>query len=138
MRTRARDGREERHHALLPCWSARSEHDLTAESLGFPAATAALAKALAQPVQDFEARQVAMARYGRYGFEAAAVTGMFGTVSLPPEGVARTAELRFGHPYAVVAVATDTRPDGARGPWHGVPVFSAWVAEPEELPDADA
>ncbi|CCH18102.1 hypothetical protein [Micromonospora lupini] len=138
VRTRARDGREERHSAVLPCWSARSEHDLTAESLGFPAATAALAGALDQPVQGFEARQVAMARYGRYGFEAAAVTGMFGTVSLPPEGVARTAELRFGHPYAVVAVATDTRADGVTGPWHGVPVFSAWVTEPDDLPDADA
>ncbi|MEU5910346.1 hypothetical protein [Micromonospora sp. NPDC047527] len=136
VRTRARDGREERHSAVLPCWSARSEHDLTAESLGFPAATAALARALAQPAQGFEARQVAMARYDRYGFEAAAVTGMFGTVSLPPEGVARTAELRFGHPYAVVAVATERRPDGTTGPWHGVPVFSAWVAEPEELSDA--
>ncbi|MFG3557024.1 hypothetical protein ACGGAQ_21825 [Micromonospora sp. NPDC047557] len=137
VRTRARDGREERHSAVLPCWSARSEHDLTAEPLGFPAATAALAGALAQPVQGFEARQVAMARYGRYGFEAAAVTGMFGTVSLPPEGVARTAELRFGHPYAVVAVATDSRADGVTGPWHGVPVFSAWVTEPDDLPDAD-
>ncbi|MFF0316371.1 hypothetical protein ACFYPH_17290 [Micromonospora sp. NPDC005252] len=138
VRTRARDGREERHSAVLPCWSARSEHDLTAEPLGFPAATAALAGALAQPVQGFEARQVAMARYGRYGFEAAAVTGMFGTVSLPPEGVARTAELRFGHPYAVVAVATDSRADGVTGRWHGVPVFSAWVTEPDDLPDADA
>ncbi|GAA2185775.1 hypothetical protein [Micromonospora lupini] len=136
VRTRARDGREERHSAVLPCWSARSEHDLTSESLGFPAATAALAGALDQPVQGFEARQVAMARYGRYGFEAAAVTGMFGTVSLPPEGVARTAELRFGHPYAVVAVATDTRADGVTGPWHGVPAFSAWVTEPDDLPDA--
>ncbi|MEU0548593.1 hypothetical protein [Micromonospora sp. NPDC005979] len=137
VRTRARDGREERHQAVLPCWSARSEHDLTAETLGFEAAVVTLARALGQPVQGFEAGQVAMARYGRYGFEAAAVTGMFGTVSLPPEGVARTAELRFGHPYAVVAVATDSRADGSAGPWHGVPVFSAWVAEPEELPDAE-
>ncbi|MET8369545.1 hypothetical protein ACPXB1_14105 [Micromonospora sp. DT68] len=137
VRTRARDGREERHSAVLPCWSARSDHDLTPESLGFPAATAALARALGQPVRGFEARQVAMARYDRYGFEAAAVTGMFGTVSLPPEGVARIAELRFGHPYAVVAVATDTRAGGAGGSsWHGVPVFSAWVAEPEDLSGA--
>ncbi|GAB3938127.1 hypothetical protein GCM10027614_17600 [Micromonospora vulcania] len=138
VRTRARNGREERHEALLPCWSARSEQELTASALGFPAATAALATALDRPVQGFEARQVAMARYGRYGFEAAAVTGMFGVVSLPPEGIARTAELRFGHPYAVVAVATDTRADGGTGPWHGVPVFSAWVAEPEELPEAES
>ncbi|MEU1646910.1 hypothetical protein ABZ422_23535 [Micromonospora zamorensis] len=138
VRTRARDGREERHNAVLPCWSARSEHDLTAPTLGFKAASTMLAKALAQPIESFDARQVAMARFGRYGFEAAAVTGMFGLTSLPPEGVARTAELRFGHPYAVVAVATDTRADGVTGPWHGVPVFSAWVTEPDELPEADA
>ncbi|MEV4658595.1 hypothetical protein [Micromonospora sp. NPDC049301] len=138
VRTRARDGREERHTALLPCWSARSEHDLTAPALGFPAASAAVATALALPVQDFEARQAAMARYGRYGFEAAAVTGMFELTSMPPEGVARVAELRFAHPYAVVAVATDKRADGATGSWHGVPVFSGWVTEPEELPEADA
>ncbi|RLP97407.1 hypothetical protein [Micromonospora sp. CV4] len=138
VRTRARDGREERHTALLPCWSARSEHDLSAPALGFAAASAALATALALPVQDFEARQAAMARFGRYGFEAAAVTGMFELTSMPPEGVVRTAELRFGHPYAVVAVATDKRADGATGPWHGVPVFSGWVTEPEELPEVDA
>ncbi|MDG4809694.1 hypothetical protein O7634_23330 [Micromonospora sp. WMMD1120] len=135
-RTRARDGREERHHALLPCWSARNDHDLSAPALGFPAASATLARALAVPVRAFEARQTAVARFDRYGFEAAAVTGMFGMVSLPPEGLVRTAELRFAHPYAVVAVATDTRADGGTGPWHGVPVFSAWVAEPEDLPDA--
>ncbi|MEU8015546.1 hypothetical protein AB0B74_06225 [Micromonospora parva] len=138
VRTRARDGREERHHAVLPCWSARSEHDLTAAVLGFPAASATLAKTLALPIENVEARQTAVARFDRYGFEAAAVTGMFGLTSLPPEGVARTAELRFGHPYAVVAVATDSRGDGVTGPWHGVPVFSAWVAEPEDVPEADA
>ncbi|MDG4781017.1 hypothetical protein O7614_15325 [Micromonospora sp. WMMD961] len=138
VRTRARDGREERHHAVLPCWSARSDHDLAAPTLGFPAATATLARALATPVDRFEARQSAVARFDRYGFEAAAVTGMFGLVSLPPEGVARTAELRFGHPYAVVAVATDTGADGVTGPWHGLPVFSAWISEPEDLSEADA
>ncbi|MEU8087493.1 hypothetical protein AB0B57_28280 [Micromonospora sp. NPDC049101] len=136
VRTRAPDGREERHQAILPCWSARGEHDLSAPALGFPAATLALAKALARPVRGFEARQTAVARYDRYGFEAAAVTGMFGLVSLPPEGLARTAELRFGHPYAVVAVATDTRADGTTGPWHGVPVFSAWITDPEDLDDS--
>ncbi|PZF96428.1 hypothetical protein [Micromonospora deserti] len=130
IRTRAPDGREERHTALLPCWSARSEHDLSDPRLGFAAVNRALTRSGL-----FEARQAAMARYGRYGFEAAAVTGHFDLVSLPPEGVARIAELRFGHPYAVVALATDRRP-GA--PWHGVPVFSAWVADPEELPESDA
>ncbi|SCL27907.1 hypothetical protein GA0070624_3590 [Micromonospora rhizosphaerae] len=127
VRTRARGGREERHTAVLPCWSARNQHDLTAPGLGF----SAVIRALTGEGTQLEARQAAMARYGRYGFEAAAVTAAFALVSLEPEGVARTAELRFGHPYAVVAVATDGRGDD-RGPWHGVPVFSAWVAEPEE------
>ncbi|MDH6461921.1 hypothetical protein M2302_002096 [Micromonospora sp. A200] len=128
VHTRAPDGREERHTAVLPCWSARDEHDLTAPALGFPAVVRTLGGLLGEPTPRLEARQAAMARYGRYGFEAAAVTAAFALASLAPEGVARTAELRFGHPYAVVAVATDR--DG--GPWHGVPVFSAWVAEPEE------
>ncbi|MFI9638981.1 hypothetical protein ACIG87_02780 [Micromonospora sp. NPDC051925] len=135
VRTYARDGREERHHAVLPCWSAQDEHDLTAPGLGFPALARSLGGLLGTEV-GVEARQAAVAHYGRYGFEAAAVTGAFALVSLPPEGVRRTAELRFGHPYAVLAVATDQR-DGGTGPWHGVPVFSAWVAEPQEPTEAD-
>ncbi|WFE66347.1 hypothetical protein [Micromonospora sp. WMMD714] len=135
VRTPARDGREERHHAVLPCWSARDEHDLTAAGLGFPAVARALGGLLGTEV-GVEARQAAVAHYSRYGFEAAAVTGAFALVSLPPEGVRRTAELRFGHPYAVLAVATDQR-DGTAGPWHGVPVFSAWVAAPREPEEAD-
>ena len=78
-----------------------------------------------------------MARYGRYGFEAGRRHRFACSTSLPPEGVARIAELRFGHPYAVVAVATDGRAGRPTGPWHGVPVFSAWVADPEELSEAD-
>ncbi|MGC5022576.1 hypothetical protein [Micromonospora sp. DT47] len=134
--TRARNGREERHSAVLPCWSARDEHDLTAPGLGFPAVSRALAGLLGEADLGVEARQAAMARYGRYGFEAAAVTGAFALTSMPPEGLVRTAELRFGHPYAVVAVTTDRR-GGGTGPWHGVPVFSAWVAEPEEPAETD-
>ncbi|MDO3704415.1 hypothetical protein Q3W71_22380 [Micromonospora sp. C28SCA-DRY-2] len=136
-RTYAPDGREERTAAVLPCWSAESRHELVAPELGFAAANAAFAELLDVPEPDFAAAQVAMARYGRYGFEAAAVTALMDWMSLPPEGVARVAELRFGHPYAVLAVATDTRTGGATGPWHGLPVFSAWVAEPDELPAAD-
>ncbi|MGC4760983.1 hypothetical protein [Micromonospora trifolii] len=135
VHTWARDGREERHTAVLPCWSARNDHDLTAPALGFWAAVDVLATAMALQVDEFAARQTAVARFDRYGFEAAAVTGMAGITSLPPEGVARTAELRFGHPYAVVAVATDAGAEGATGPWHGVPVFSGWVAEAEDVPE---
>ncbi|MCX4472878.1 hypothetical protein OOK41_21620 [Micromonospora sp. NBC_01655] len=134
VRTHARDGRQERHTAALPCWSARDEHDLAGPGLGFPA----LARVLAPLVggTEVEARQAVVARYSRYGFEAAAVTAAFAAVSLPPEGVARTAELRFGHPYAVVAVATDRRGGGV-GPWHGVPVFSGWVAEPDDVAEGE-
>ncbi|MER5337800.1 hypothetical protein [Micromonospora sp. NPDC002717] len=137
VRTSAPDGREERVTAALPCWSAESRHELAAPELGLHAVSRVFGELLDAPGLEYEAAQAAMARYGRYGFEAAAVTGMMAWMSLPPEGTARIAELRFGHPYAVVAVATDTRPGGAAGPWHGVPVFSAWVAEPEELPEAD-
>ncbi|MFJ8688894.1 hypothetical protein [Micromonospora wenchangensis] len=135
VRTAARDGREERHRAVLPCWSARDEHDLTAPGLGFAAVGRALGGLLGIDV-GVEARQATVAHYGRYGFEAAAVTGAFALTSLPPEGVRRSAEWRFGHPYAVLAVATDRR-DGGTGPWHGLPVFSAWVAEPREPVDTD-
>jgi hypothetical protein len=47
-------------------------------------------------------------------------------MSFRPPGKRREAELRFDHPYAVVATAA-----GA-GPWAGLPVFSAWVTEPED------
>ncbi|MFG1803644.1 hypothetical protein ACGFI4_26240 [Micromonospora carbonacea] len=130
VRTFAPDRREQRHTAALPCWSARDEHDLT--GLGFTAAGRVLAPLVG--AGDVRARQAVAARYDRYGFAAAAVTGMFARVSLPPLGVARVAELRFGHPYAVVAVATDRR-GGGTGPWHGVPVFSGWVAEPDAAAD---
>ncbi|MEV4694548.1 hypothetical protein AB0K27_25985 [Micromonospora echinospora] len=133
-RTYADDGREERATAVLPCWSAQSRHDLTAAGFGFDAAARALGRLLGLAGPGFDAAQSAVARFGRYGFEAAAVTAFGRATALPPEGVARVAELRFGHPYAVVAVTTDP----AGGPWHALPVYSAWVADPEELPADEA
>ncbi|SCF04791.1 Serpin (serine protease inhibitor) [Micromonospora viridifaciens] len=133
VRTFAPAGREEQVSAVLPCWSAESRHDLTPAGFGFDAAARALGRLLGLAEPPYEAVQSAVARYGRYGFEAAAVTAFAMATGLPPEGVARVAELRFGHPYAVVAVATDR----ADGPWHGLPVYSAWVAEPAELPEAE-
>ncbi|MFI2713612.1 hypothetical protein ACH495_26155 [Micromonospora sp. NPDC018662] len=133
-RTFARDGREERATAVLPCWSAASRHDLTPAGFGFDAAARALGGLLGLAEPPFEAAQSAVARFGRYGFEAAAVTAFGMVAGLPPEGVARVADLRFGHPYAVVAVATDA----AGGPWHALPVYSAWVADPAEVPADEA
>jgi len=133
-RTLARSGREEWCTATLPAWEARSTHDLMRDPrTGFADAAAALLPLL--PPQpdgvEVEAVQSAMAAYSRTGFRAAAVTALgMRAMGLPPEprpGVRRTADLRFGRPYAVVAVV-----DGGRGPWHGVPVFSAWVAEPSD------
>ena len=125
--------REERCTAVLPAWTAHSEHDLSDPSLGFAAAAHALA-----PGDPWQAKQAAMARYSRTGFEAAAVTGLGVALAMrvPRTGLVRTAELRFGHPFAVVAVTVDSPVRRDPGPWHGLPVFSAWVAEPEDAGQA--
>jgi Serpin (serine protease inhibitor) len=135
----AADGREERCTAVLPAWSADSSHDLKRPGLGFDKAAAALAELLGMPDYRYQARQACVARYSRTGFEAAAVTALAVAAMAMrprPSGVLRTAELRFGHPFAVVAVAADENHDPKRStgasPWHGMPVFSAWVARPEE------
>ena len=127
-------GGEERCTAVLPAWPARSKHDLTHPDLGFAAAAAALA-----PGERWKAGQAAMARYGRVGFEAAAVSAVMIGASMvaPRQRLIRTAGLRFGHPFAVVAVSVDEPGRGrpAHGPWHGLPVFSAWVTQPEDAGD---
>jgi hypothetical protein len=133
-------GREERCTAVLPAWSADSTIDLTGAGLGFDVAAVALARLLEIQRFFFAAKQACLARYSRTGFEAAAVTALAaGPLSMRsgPKGVIRVATLRFGHPFAVVAVAADDGQPGddrsARpGPWHGMPVFSAWVTSPEE------
>jgi len=134
---KAADGREEQCTAVLPAWSARSDHDLSDPSLGFAAVAGFLA-----PGDPWEARQAAMARYHRTGFEAAAVSGMAVALAMrvPRPGLIRTAELRFGHPYAVVAVTVDVpgRSTGTPSPWDSLPVFSAWVAQPEDADPEDA
>lgn len=118
--------------AALPAWSASSQLDLTDPALGFAAA----AHGLVPDAEDFAAKQAAMARYTRTTFEAAAVTALAVRSVARIPALHRVAELRFGHPYAVVAVATDPADRMGRGsalsPWHGVPVFSAWVCEPED------
>jgi hypothetical protein len=114
---------------VLPAWSARSQLDLRKPGLGFDLVAAALVPEAAR----WEARQAAMARYTRTGFEAAAVTmfAAFESARLPARR--RVADLRFGHPFAVVAVAVDGPPE-----WQGLPVFSAWVADPEDAADDDS
>jgi hypothetical protein len=93
--------------------------------------------------------QTAAASFTRYGFEAAAVTTFAASASaarLPTQhATERSAVLRFDHPYAVVAVAGRLSVRGgagesaspARSAWAGLPVFTAWVDEPDE-PEGDS
>ena len=126
-------GPGERCRAVLPAWEARSAHDLSDGRLGFGVAVQVLGKG-----DRWQAKQAAIARYIRLGFEAAAVTAMAIALSARPPGLLRTGEIRFGHPHAVIAVAAadpDAEPDsGDVWPerWNGLPVFSAWVAQPGE------
>lgn len=129
---RRSDDEGERMEAVLPAWSASSKHDLMQHpDLGFESTGKALAlrAQIGQPV--LEAVQSAIASYSRDGFEAAAVTALAVAVSarMPRPGCFREATVRFGHPYAVVATVTDSKPDSV---WDGLPVFSAWVSEPED------
>ncbi len=128
--------REERCQAVLPAWSAASNLDLDHAGLGFPAAAGTLASALGLADYRYQARQAAVARYSRVGFEAGAVSALH-VVAMAPllqPGIRRVAELRFGHPFAVVAVTVDEDQPGQleehRTAWHGLPVFSAWVTDP--------
>jgi hypothetical protein len=135
--------------AVLPTWHASTALDLlsgpTAD--GFRGAGRLLAGLLPPGPLALEARQVAVASYTREGFEAAAITGMAMAVSAVRTSQVRRRKLtlRFARPYAVVAVAVQppgehdglggpTEPAGPAQAWFGLPVFSAWVAEPAETP----
>jgi hypothetical protein len=128
-RREARSHRSEQFDIVLPTWSANSTHRLL--ELGVPGFRAA-AEALRTMIDGAgtDAAQVAMAKYTRTGFKAAAVTGFAVATAIatrPAMHTVRHARIEFGHPYAAVAVAT-----GAQGAWRGVPLFSAWVAAADE------
>ncbi|MEZ0446795.1 serpin family protein [Cellulomonas sp. ICMP 17802] len=129
--------------AVLPAWDAESSLDL-AGAEGMAAAFATLGRLLRPEYRPgrFQARQVTVAAFSREGFEAASVTAVAMRAGSAPEPVVvrhRRATIRFQRPYAVLAVATGSVPDVARGwgsvdlgvpAWEGVPVFGAWVARP--------
>ncbi len=126
---------------VLPAWKASSNLDLTVDpTLGFAAAGRALAAALPQHEArpDVQARQTAVANYNRWGFEAAAVTAVALRSAIMPLGLSRTATLRFGHPYAVVAIVGRRPGRARRDPWAGVPAFAAWVSEPADVDSSPA
>jgi hypothetical protein len=110
VETKSPDGREEAATSVLPAWSADTTVDLEDhEDLGYPAAARAIKGALGRPNLTYQAEQTALARYGAGGFEAAGVTHLAIASSKPSTrpGQRREATLRFGHPFAVVAVACD-------------------------------
>ncbi len=136
-------GREEICSAVLPAWSSEATHDLARADLGFPAAAAWLAQLTGSGhFYDYSAKQSVVACYNRKGFEAAALSGFGFTMGGLPRGrgLLRRATLRYGHPFAVVAVAgawVDWVRDHSgrtRGSefWYGLPVYSAWVTVPTE------
>lgn len=129
----------ERFRVLLPAWEASSSLDLSGPELGLLAAGDAIAEAAGVPKPRIASAQAALARYTRTGFEAAAVSDLlFGAASPQrfPSKV-RTATVRFGHPFAAVATTMGKdwslqARDFVVSPWHGIPVFSAWVTKPTE------
>ncbi|MEI6623192.1 MAG: hypothetical protein WCP28_14925 [Actinomycetes bacterium] len=141
----AMSDRTEEVSALLASWSATSDHDLLAAP-GMAAVLPGL-EGMLRPQYlpaDFEAKQVATARYSRTGFTAAAVSALgmqAGAMPVSRVVLNRSATIRFNRPHAVVAIAHDQVPDLDRGwgtknlglpQWSNVPVFSAWVAHPSD------
>jgi hypothetical protein len=123
---------DERFTSFLPAWSANTRVRLTqAEQLGFGAAAAAIARALQVSDWAYDARQTAAAKYSAVGSQAAAVTalGVATSAAIRPARVARQAMVRFRHPYAAVAATCNDPRQPAPDAWHGLPVFSAWIAK---------
>ena len=132
---------------VLPAWTARSDHDLASPTIdvGFGLAGSALDPVVRAGPGGMATSQAAYAAFTRTRFEAAAVTSMIRLASARmPQARPRRAEVGFAHPYAVVAAVADPGPHqvdpeipAPPEPWRGVPVFSAWVAEPTEPDDLD-
>lgn len=119
--------------SYLPAWSATGDHDLDNAP-----GVAPVFETLAGFVRDeeqpagFDAKQAAVASYSRTGFKAAAITAMgIRAAGMPSfhEVLVRRIDVRFNRPFAVLACAD--RYDGPE-PWRGVPIFSAWVTEPQD------
>jgi hypothetical protein len=124
-------------------WSIHSELDLQgSERFGVSPALDALLGLIGPHERGdaYEAVQSAVASYSAKGFEAAAISA-FGLVGASmtmrkERGLCRTARLFFDHPYVAIALAgrpSDfTRQRAGHTELFGLPLFSAWVAEPRE------
>jgi hypothetical protein len=134
--------RIETAEAWIPAWEATSDHDLVRdERFGFTIAGSILARAMGPRDEGFglDARQSAMARFTRLGFEAAAVTAMAVRVgaAMPSETTVteRHLAVRVDRPFAVLATTVGGWHGTDPSPWTNLPVFSAWVTEAIEPPD---
>jgi hypothetical protein len=119
----------------LPSWQINSKLNLLADDAFAAGAATAVLRTMMTESGPASAEQVALATFDRYGFKAAAITLMGGTVSetrpLEETGLERTARLRFDHPFAAIAVSG--RPGTPRATsFRGLPLFEGWVDSPTE------
>jgi hypothetical protein len=126
--------------ADLPAWNAQGDLDLLTDAVFGAIAGAAVLATVTRKTGPWEAQQVAVASYSRYGFRAAAVTTVAVTTSArvyAHQGVERALRVRFGRPYAVIA-SVDPPLGGQSGggpDWTGLPVFTAWITRPVDAGD---
>jgi Serpin (serine protease inhibitor) len=108
----------------LPAWEADSTHDLTEPILGYQNVTEVFALGM-PPELLLEAcvAQSAAARYGKVGFEAAAVTAYALMVrsAMPQLGQVLDINLSFNKPHAAICTVA------------GIPVFSAYIRKATEV-----
>jgi hypothetical protein len=132
------DALPESYYSYLVAWladSTRVPHDLI-DAPGMSCALETLDHFVipSPKPNEYSAVQAATSEFTRYGFSAAAITtSAISGLSMPrqgPEQLKRRATLRFNRPYAVLAVAASE----PGSPWSSVPVFSAWVTDPQETP----
>lgn len=128
----------------LPAWQIKSALNLKLSALfGSAPALDTMGELISDPPRGTQAGQAAIASFTRYGFEAAAITTLVAASAafrVPDQrGIERTAILRFDHPFASLAIAGGPAPprspdrrteEGAA--FTGLPLFAAWVNEPDE------
>lgn len=126
---------------VLPAWEAETEINLQDnDDYGYVTVLEPLVREVRKidpNGAETQAKQVAVAKYTKDGFEAAAVTAFSiarASASFSSEPVYRhEVNINVNQPHVVVAVATDYSPKrGESSVWHRLPVFAAWVKEATE------
>jgi hypothetical protein len=126
--------------SVLPAWSITSRLDLNvSDRFGVDPAIDALLDLIGRsPGGDLtQAVQSAVASYTPVGFDAAAISTFWLAAGRPSQrALRRSAALCFDHPFAAVAISASNRDFGRTYSGHtesfGLPLFSAWIANPNE------